>query len=228
MLKLYFMIGMPTETDEDLDGIIRLVTNIFAVGKRESKRHIQINVSVSTFVPKPHTPFQWFGQATREEIRAKQAYLERGLRRKGIALKPHHAETSVLEGAFARGDAAIGRVIEEAVKLGCRFDGWTECFDFKKWTEAFRICGLDPATYASRSFGLDEQLPWQFVQTGITQEFLKREYNRAIKAEVTPNCRAKCEACGMACKDGGRETFGKPASTITAPAAQLAGNNGPV
>ncbi len=227
VLKLYFMIGMPTETDEDLDGIIRLVTNIFAVGKRESRRHIQINVSVSTFVPKPHTPFQWFGQATREEIKAKQAYLERGLRKKGIALKPHHAETSVLEGAFARGDAAIGRVIEEAVKLGCRFDGWTECFDFKKWTEAFRICGLDPATYASRSFGLDEQLPWQFVQTGITQEFLKREYNRAIKAEVTPNCRAKCEACGMACKDGGRETFGKPARTIAAPIVRPAGTAAP-
>jgi len=214
VLKLYFMIGMPTETDEDLDGIIRLVTNIFAVGKRSSRRPIQINVSVSTFVPKPHTPFQWFGQATRDEIKAKQAYLDRGLRKRGIALKPHHAETSVLEGAFARGDAAIGRVIEEAVRLGCRFDGWTECFDFKKWIEAFRICGLDPAQYASRSFGIDEQLPWQFVQTGVTQEFLKREYNRAIKAEVTPNCRAKCEACGMACKDGGRETFGKPAKTF--------------
>ncbi len=221
VLKLYFMIGMPTETDEDLDGIIRLVTNIFAVGKRASRRPIQINVSVSTFVPKPHTPFQWFGQATREEIKAKQAHLERGLRKKGIALKPHHAETSVLEGAFARGDAAIGKVIEEAVKLGCRFDGWTECFDFKKWTEAFRVCGLDPAAYASRSFGLDEQLPWQFVETGVTQEFLKREYNRAIKAEVTPNCRAKCEACGMACKDGGRETFGRPATFAAAPPAQL-------
>ena len=222
VLKLYFMIGMPTETDEDLDGIIRLVTNIFSVGKRASRRPIQINVSVSTFVPKPHTPFQWFGQATREEIKAKQAYLERGLRKKGIALKPHHAETSVLEGAFARGDAAIGRVIEEAVKLGCRFDGWTECFDFKKWTEAFRICGLDPAAYASRSFSLEETLPWQFVQTGVTQEFLKREYNRAIKAEVTPNCRIKCEACGMACKDGGSESFGKPVSAIAAPIVQPA------
>jgi radical SAM-linked protein len=222
VLKLYFMIGMPTETDEDLDGIIRLVNNLFAVGKRESRRHIQINVSVSTFVPKPHTPFQWFGQATREEIKAKQAYLDRGLRKKGIALKPHHAETSVLEGAFARGDAAIGKVIEEAVRLGCRFDGWTECFDFKKWTEAFRICGLDPAAYASRDFGLDETLPWQFVQTGVTQEFLKREYNRAITGETTPNCRTKCEACGMACKDGGRETFGKPASPISALTTPLA------
>ncbi len=216
MLKLYFMIGMPTETDEDLDGIIRLVTNIFAVGKRAARRPIQINVSVSTFVPKPHTPFQWFGQATREEIKAKQAYLGRGLRKKGIVLKPHHAETSVLEGAFARGDAAIGNVIEEAVRLGCRFDGWTEGFDFAKWTEAFRNCGLDAAAYAGRSFGFEDTLPWQFVQTGITREFLEREYNRAIKGEVTPNCRAKCSACGMACKDGGRETFGKPAKAFAA------------
>jgi len=227
VLKLYFMIGLPTETDEDLDGIVRLVMNLWAVGKRESRRPIQINVSVSTFVPKPHTPFQWHGQATREEIRAKQAYLERGLKKKGIALKPHHVETSVLEGAFARGDASLGNVIEEAVRLGCRFDAWTECFDFKKWNEAFRSCGLDPAAYANRSFGLDEKLPWQFVQTGVTHEFLEREYNRAIKAEVTPNCRAKCEVCGMACKDGGRETFGKPAAVITAPTVQPAGTPNP-
>ena len=189
MLKLYFMIGLPTETDEDLDGIIRLANELLALGKRVSKRHVQLNISVSTFVPKPHTPFQWMGQATLEEIRAKQAYLDRGLRKRGITLKAHNPETSLLEGAFARGDRALGKVIAEAVRLGCRFDGWTECFDFKKWTEAFATCGLDPSAYACRTYGVDDELPWDHVRTGVTKEFLKREYQRAAAAETTENCR---------------------------------------
>ena len=138
VLKLYFMIGLPTETDADLDGIVRLANEILPVGKRVSKRHVQLNISVSTFVPKPHTPFQWMGQARLEEVRAKQAYLGAGLRKRGIVLKAHDPETSLLEGAFARGDRALGRVIAEAVRLGCRFDGWTEWFDFKKWTGRLR------------------------------------------------------------------------------------------
>ncbi|HSQ78004.1 MAG TPA: TIGR03936 family radical SAM-associated protein, partial [Nitrospirota bacterium] len=211
VLKLYFMIGLPTETDEDLDGIIRLGLELLACGKRLSKRQVQINISVSTFVPKPHTPFQWLGQASLEEIRRKQAYLDKGLRRRGISLKPHNPETSLLEGAFARGDQALGRVLEEANALGCRFDGWSESFDFAKWTDAFRKCGLDPAAYACRSFGMDEGLAWDNVQSGVTKEFLKREYRRALEAELTENCRVKCEHCGIGCKDGGTTAFGKPA-----------------
>ncbi len=216
VLKLYFMIGLPTETDADLDGIIRLANDLFALGKRMSKRHVQLNISVSTFVPKPHTPFQWMGQATIEEIRRKQAYLEKGLRRKGIALKPHNPETSLLEGAFARGDRRIGRVIEEAARLGCRFDGWTECFDFKKWNDAFQKCGLDASTYACRSFGLDEALPWDYVKSGVTAEFLKREYRRAAAAEITENCREECAACGIGCVDGGTLSLGKVSSPADA------------
>ncbi len=218
VLKLYFMIGLPTETDEDLDGIVRLANELHALGKRVSRRHVQLNISVSTFVPKPHTPFQWMGQATLDSIRAKQAYLARGLRKRGITLKAHNPETSLLEGAFARGDRALGRVLEEAVRLGCRFDGWTECFDFKKWNEAFVKCGLDPAAYACRAFGLDEELPWDHVKSGVTKEFLKREYQRADAEEITQNCRVECEHCGMGCADGGTPSLGKPAASSEAEA----------
>ena len=212
VIKLYFMIGLPTETDEDLDGIIRLANELFSIGKRASKRHIQLNVSVSTYVPKPHTPFQWMGQAPIEEVRRKQAYLAKGLRKKGITFKPHNPETSLLEGAFSRGDANIGKVIEQAVELGCRFDGWTECFDFKKWQEAFEKSGMDPAAAACRTFSVDEELPWDHVRVGVTKEFLKREYQRAADAVITENCRVSCEHCGIGCKDGGTASFGHVAS----------------
>ncbi len=212
VLKLYFMIGLPTETDEDLDGIIRLANELLVLGKRVSRRPIQLNISVSTFVPKPHTPFQWLAQATISEIREKQAYLGKGLRKRGIMLKSHNPETSLLEGAFARGDRGIGRVIEEAARLGCRFDGWTECFDFKKWTAAFEKCGLEVASYSCRTFGLDDNLPWDHVKSGVTKEFLKREYQRALKAETTENCRVECEHCGIGCKDGGTRALGIPTS----------------
>jgi radical SAM-linked protein len=222
VLKLYFMIGLPTETDQDLDGIVRLAHELLSLGKRVSKRPVQLNVSVSTFVPKPHTPFQWMGQAPLSEIRAKQAYLEKGLRKRGITLKAHNPETSLLEGAFSRGDGALGRVIEEAVRMGCRFDGWTECFDFKKWNEAFQKCGLDPAAYACRTFGVDDELPWDHVRTGVTKEFLKREYHRAVAETVTENCRVECEHCGIGCRDGGTPALGKPAAQKTAAVPAIA------
>jgi radical SAM-linked protein len=213
VLKLYFMIGLPTETEEDLDGIIRLGKELLALGKTFSKRHVQINITVSTFVPKPHTPFQWFGQATREEVDAKHKYLAKGLRNKGIALKPHNPEASLIEGAFARGDSSIGKVIEEAVRLGCRFDGWSECFDFKKWEQAFKTCGLDPVAYACRNYYQDDSLPWDFIHTGVTKRFLQQEYKRALAETITENCRVRCEACGMGCPDGGLQQLGIPTKT---------------
>lgn len=216
-LKLYFMIGLPTETDEDLDGIIRLAQELLAVGKRASKRHVQLNISVSTFVPKSHTPFQWTRQASLEEIRAKQAYLQKGLRKRGIMLKTHDPETSLLEAAFARGDSALGGVLEEAVRLGCRFDGWTECFDFKKWAEAFQLRGLDLSAYAGRVFETDQELPWDHVDTGVTKEFLLRELQSARAAETTENCRVECAQCGIGCADGGSADLGKPGSSTALP-----------
>jgi radical SAM-linked protein len=212
-IKLYFMIGLPTETDLDLDGIIRLTNELASLGKRASKRPVQINVSVSTFVPKPHTPFQWHGQAPIDEIRRRQAYLNKGLKRRGITLKAHNPETSLLEGAFARGDRQLGRVIEDAVRLGCRFDGWTECFDFKKWTGAFQKCGLDVSSYAARTFGLEDELPWDAIRSGVTREFLKSEYQRAVEEKTTENCRVECEHCGLGCTNGGTPSLGKPAAS---------------
>jgi radical SAM family uncharacterized protein/radical SAM-linked protein len=213
VLKLYFMIGLPTETDKDLDGIIKLAQEILLVGKKSSKRNVQINITVSTFVPKAHTPFQWFGQATREEIKRKQSYLEKGLRKKGIAFKPHDSKMSLIEGAFARGDESIGTVIEEAVRRGCRFDGWAECFDFSNWEQAFLTFGMDPTAVASRNYDPADALPWDHIHIGITKKFLQCEYERALAAEITENCRVACEHCGIGCKDGGKIGFGKPAVT---------------
>ena len=210
VIKLYFMIGLPTETDEDLDGIVRLANELLGVAKRSTRRHVQLNVSVSTFVPKPHTPFQWHGQIPVGEVRKKQAYLEKGLRRKGISFKAHNPETSVLEGAFARGGWELGKVIETAVGLGCRMDGWTECFDFGKWQEAFRRCGIDLHQAAERSFAIENSLPWDHIKIGVTKEFLKKEYLKAIAAEATANCREECTRCGLGCKDGGTAMLGKP------------------
>lgn len=222
VLKLYFMIGLPTETDEDLDGIIRLANELFARGKRLAKRSIQLNISISTFVPKPHTPFQWMGQAPLDEIRRKQAYLGQGLRKRGITLKAHDPETSQLEAAFSRGDASLGRVIEKAVDLGCRFDGWSEAFDFRKWTEAFAACGIDLAACAGRTFALDEELPWGNIKSGVTDTFLKKEYQRAVDATTTGNCREECTHCGIGCTDGGTAGMGRPAAPAVGkePAAQ--------
>ena len=221
-IKLYFMIGLPTETDEDLDGIIRLANDLFARGKRASKRSIQLNISISTFVPKPHTPFQWMGQAPLDEIRRKQAYLGQGLRKRGITLKAHDPETSQLEAAFSRGDSSLGRVIEKAVDLGCRFDGWSETFDFRKWTEAFAACGIDLAACAGRTFALDEELPWGNIKSGVTDTFLKKEYQRAVDSTTTGNCREECTHCGIGCTDGGTAGMGRPAAPAVGkePAAQ--------
>ncbi len=210
VLKLYFMIGLPTETDEDLDGIIKLGNELLALGKRISKRHLQINISVSTFVPKPHTPFQWMGQPPLEEITRKQAYLGKGLRKRGISLKLHDPETSILEGAFARGDRSLGSVIEAAFRGGCRFDGWSECFDFRKWKDAFAACGLNVFACASRVFAPEDVLPWDRIRSGVTRKFLQQEYHRATAAEITENCRTECMSCGMGCADGGTPSFGRP------------------
>ncbi|HUK99408.1 MAG TPA: TIGR03936 family radical SAM-associated protein, partial [Nitrospirota bacterium] len=213
ILKLYFMIGLPTETWEDLDGIIRLTNDLLNLGKRISKRHVQLNVSVSTFVPKPHTPFQWVTQATLVEIRKKQEYLEKGLKKRGITIKTHNSEASLLEGVFARGERALGMVIEEAVRLGCRFDGWTESFNFNKWRDAFQKYGLDISDYASRIFRREDQLPWSHILSGVTIEHLKSEYEHAFAAEITENCRINCSECGIECDAGGMASLGKSDSS---------------
>lgn len=224
VLKLYFMIGLPTETDEDLDGIVRIANELLGSGRRASKRHVQLNVSVSTFVPKPHTPFQWLGQVPLDEVRRKQAYLSGRLRKRGINLKMHNAESSQLEAAISRGGSFLGPVIEKAMQLGCRMDGWTERFDFAKWREAFHANGLELEACATRSYGLDDELPWDHVKSGVTGAFLKNEHERALRGEITESCRVECTHCGIGCTDGGTPDLGRPAapSPKTAAAASAA------
>lgn len=201
-VKLYFMIGLPTETLEDLDGIGHLAQVVnqayFKVPKEKRARGLRVTCSASSFVPKPFTPFQWEPQNTQQQIKEKQAYLRDVLRRiKGVNFNWHEPEVSYLEACFSRGDRRIGRVLERAVEKGCLLDGWSEQFKFDKWMEAFADCGLDPEWYAYRRRGKDEILPWDFIDAGVTKSFLWREKERAERAEVTPDCRKGCQGCGL-------------------------------
>ena len=201
-IKLYFMIGLPTETDEDIDGIAetaRLVSNqYFKIPKGERPRGLRISVSVSSFVPKPFTPFQWAAQDTRERLSEKQRRLRDALKTvKGTTFHWHDPQVSFLEACFSRGDRRLSNVLLEAWKRGCRFDGWSEQFHFDTWMEAFAACGLDPAFYANRERDKDELLPWAFIDAGVTQAYLWDENERAMQASITPDCRKKCNACGL-------------------------------
>lgn len=193
-IKLYFMIGLPTEKDEDIEGIVNLSKRVSRAAK---DRRATVKVSVSTFVPKPHTPFQWVSMIRVEEISNKQSYLKKRLK-KGFELKTHDAGMSLLEGVFARGDRRLSRVILKAYERGCRFDGWSERFRFDMWEDAFKEVGLDMAFYAYRERGKDELFPWGHLGSFISKEFLWREYERALKGEVSEDCKVgRCEGCGV-------------------------------
>lgn len=200
-IKLYFMIGLPTETTEDLDGIgvlaDRVVKAYFEVPKAQRAKGLRVTCSVSSFVPKPFTPFQWAPQDTLEEIKAKQAHLRGVLKLKGVTFNWHEPELSFIEACFARGDRRLGRVLYRAWELGCRLDGWSEHFRFDLWMQAFRDCGLEPAFYANRLREKEELLPWDFIDAGVTKHFLWRENQRAVSAQVTPDCRHGCHGCGL-------------------------------
>ena len=196
-VKLYFMIGLPTETDEDIRGIAHLAQEVRWIGKRMGFRPT-VNISVASFVPKPHTPFQWRAQDSIEEIERKQEVLKQALKGKHAELSWHDARTSQLEAVLARGDRRLGKVILLAWRNGCRFDAWHEEFDYSKWMEAFEQAGLDPALYANRERAYDEVLPWDHIDCGESKEFLIREDKLAEAGEITPDCRlGKCNACGV-------------------------------
>lgn len=193
-VKLYFMIGLPTETEDDLEGIVDLARRVLKTAKG---RRVTVKLAVSTFVPKPHTPFQWAPMIPLEEMVRRQGYLKKALKR-GFEVKTHDARMSLLEGVFSRGDRRLVNVIIRAFELGCRFDGWTEGFDFKRWLEAFKTCGLDMAYYALRERGRDEILPWDHLGEFISKPFLWREYERALKGEISEDCKVgRCEGCGI-------------------------------
>jgi radical SAM family uncharacterized protein len=196
--KLYFMVGLPTETLEDVARIITLVEKVRAQGKKASGRKPMIRVSVSTFVPKPHTPFQWSKQEDEASLKTKQELLQKYLQQKGVRLAWHDPNVSLLEAVMARGDRRVGKVIRRAWELGCRFDAWSELYSHEKWLQAFKDSGIEPGFYASRERSLDEMLPWSHINAGVTEEFLKQEYRRAREGEETPDCRNNaCNACGL-------------------------------
>ncbi len=201
-VKLYFMLGLPTETDEDVDGIAdlaRKVTQVyFSLPKGQRAPGLRVTVSASVFVPKPFTPFQWAAQDTMERVIEKQQRLKAALSKiKGVDFKYHAPQLSFLEATFARGDRRMAQVLERAWKLGCRFDGWSDQFDFEKWMQAFEECGVDPAFYANRPRDLDEVMPWDHLDCGVEKRFLLSEWDKAQKAQVTRDCRQGCVGCGM-------------------------------
>ena len=204
-IKLYFMIGLPFEEIEDCLGIAdlskKVVSEFFKTSPEKGKRP-SVTISVSSFVPKPFTPFQWARQNEMEELKEKQVALKEEINSKFIKYNWHESTLSVLEGVFARGDRRLSKVIELAVKKGCKFDGWDEFFLADKWEEAFLEAGLSPEFYR-RERSYDEILPWDKIDIGVTKEFLIKENENAKKAIVTPNCREKCSGCGAACFKGG-------------------------
>lgn len=207
-VKLYFMMGLPTETDEDLEGIAQVVKNVIFNFKQNGKnkaRGIKINVGVSTFVPKAQTPFQWVGQATRSEVRRKQEILREQLKIKNVSFSLHKSDSSYLEAAFARGDRRLSAVIYEAWKNGCNLDAWDENFKFDVWLDAFKTCGLDPDFYAYREMGKDEILPWDHIFSGVKKEYLRDDYDQALVGVATPDCAHGCRDCGaLQLMNGGR------------------------
>lgn len=204
-VKLYFMLGLPTETEEDIRGIAELSNKIAAVfyetvPKEKRNGKVQIVTSTSFFIPKPFTPFQWAPMCTKEEFIekahiTKKAVLEQ-LNQKSIKYNWHEADVSVLEGVFARGDRKIAKVILKAYEKGCLFDSWSEYFHNDLWMEAFEECGVSIDFYTTRERGLDEIFPWDFLDCGVTKDFLKREWQKALQETVSPNCRNACQGCG--------------------------------
>jgi radical SAM superfamily enzyme YgiQ (UPF0313 family) len=208
-VKLYFMSGLPTETDEDLKGIADLAKKVVdAYYQSPTKRRgkpPQVTISVSCFIPKPFTPFQWEAQDTMEELARKQEYLGSCISDRKIRYTHHDARVSRIEAVLARGDRRLGAALELACREGFHFDAWDEYFDYEKWISVIERAGLDPAFYANRRFGLDEVLPWDIIDCGVSKEFFKREHDKAYEGNTTPNCREKCSGCG-ANKLGGERT----------------------
>ena len=210
-VKLYFMLGLPTETEDDMKAIAHLAEKVarryYEIPKEQRNGKCQITASSSFFIPKPFTPFQWAQMFSSEEyIRrasiVKHEFLQQ-LNKKSLKYNWHEADVTVLEGVFARGDRKVGKVIEDAYRLGCLYDSWSESFDNEKWMQAFDNTGVDIAFYTMRERSMDELFPWDFIDIGVTKNFLKKEWERAMNAQVTPNCRMQCSGCGAAKFGGG-------------------------
>ena len=198
-VKLYFMLGLPTETDADVLGIAELANKVYLCWRQYAPsraRGIRITVSTSFFVPKPFTPFQWEAQISMEEYQRRVQLLRGAITNKSIIYNWHDPDTSYLEAVFARGDRRLGSVIEEAWRNGAKFDAWSEYFDLGRWLEAFRACGVDPDFYATRERAYEEVLPWSHISVGVRPAYFWRERNQAYQSVITPDCRVRCMGCG--------------------------------
>lgn len=203
-VKLYFMLGLPTETEDDIEGIAilsdRIAREYYTIPKDQRNGKVSIVTSTSFFVPKPFTPFQWTAMASRDDFLNKQRFLNGKMReqlnQKSIKYNWHEAETTMIEGVLARGDRRLCKALYDIYKKGCIYDAWSEYFKYDIWMETFKEDGIDPDFYTVRERAQDEILPWDFIDIGVTKKFLWREYMRAKNEEVTPNCRAKCAGCG--------------------------------
>ena len=206
-VKLYFMMGLPTETDEDLLGISKIVRHVQQTFREHAKnkaRGLRINVGISIFVPKAQTPFQWLGQISAEEAARRKEVLMQSLNIKGVTYSIHEYKTSFLEAVLARGDRRLSAVLERAWQLGCRLDGWEENFNFNAWMQAFADTGVDPAFYANRELAEDEVLAWDHISSGVTKCYLRSELVQAQNGIATPDCKAGCRNCGALSLTGGK------------------------
>ena len=199
-VKLYFMMGLPTETLEDIEGIAqtaqRVVELFYQNPNRPKGKSVQVSISVACFVPKPHTPFEFVPQDTQEALQKQQQHLLHSVKSRKISVSYHDSRTSFLEAVFAKGDRRLGAVLLEAFRRGCYFDSWEEHFHFDTWMQVFRDMGVDPAFYANRALGFDETLPWDHLDYGVTKQYLIREYEKAMQARTTQPCNRACAGCG--------------------------------
>ena len=210
-VKLYFMLGLPTETEEDMKGIAHLAEKIakryYEIPKDQRNGKCQITISTSFFVPKPFTPFQWAPMNTMDEFLGKarivNAEVKEQLNRKSLKYNWHQADVTILEGILARGDRKVAKAILSAYRKGCIYDAWGEQFHYDRWLEAFEETGIDVDFYTTRKRELDEIFPWDFIDIGVTKKFLQNEWKRAIEETVTPNCRMQCSGCGAMKYKGG-------------------------
>ena len=207
-VKLYFMIGLPFENMDDIMGIadlgLKVCDRYYQIPKDKRPKGLSVNVSTSCFVPKPFTPFQWEPQDSVESLREKQRFLQRNIKRKQIVFNWHDPNVSFLEGIFARGDRRLGQVLIKAWENGCKFDGWDQFFNFTKWMQSFEEGGIDPNFYTARKRSLEEVLPWDHIDVGVSKAYLKKEYEKAELGELTQDCRVSCTGCGMSItEDGG-------------------------